>query len=187
MRLLAPAALAGSLLFLTGCATAPGSTMVIQAGADMRCMQQKATDATGKEYATRWCSLRRIFQPNAHVVRVNGQTLFDGNDRDDVRAEQVLAGVPMKVACTPRIEVTSMQTDLPLPVAQLPAELVQACRVEADAKGLHKPFLRDAACGKVYAATVGPMVGKVLPFKRTQECEIQAGGTTVFKGTFVYR
>jgi hypothetical protein len=113
-----------------------------------------------------------------------------GNDCDDVRAGPAVAGVPLKLACTPRIEVMSMQTEgpsprWPLPLAQLPAELVQACRVQAEARGLHKPFLREAACGQVYAAAVGPMVGKVLAFKRTQACEIQAGGTAVFKGMFL--
>jgi len=188
MQLQAGAALLlGPLFLIAGCATAPGDNMVIRAGADMRCMQQQATDAAGRKYETRWCSLRRIFQPNAHVVRVNGETVFDGNDRDDVRAEKVLAGVPVTLSCTPRIEVLDMKSDGALPLAQLPSELVQACRVQADDKGLHKPFLRDAECSKVYAAAVGPLVGRTLPFKRTQECEARAGGTTVFRGTFVYQ
>ena len=174
-------------LLASGCATTSSDVMLIQAGADMRCMQQELTAADGVKYATRWCSYRQIFQPNRHVVRVNGQTIFDGNDREDVRAEQTLGATKIVAACTPRIEILDMRTEGTVPLSELPDSLVAACRITADERGFHRAFLRDQECLKVYSATVGPLVGKTLPFKRTQECQLQAGGSTVFKGTFVYR
>ncbi len=176
-------ALAG---LLSACASPQGSQMTIRAGADMRCMQQEA-GATPQKTVTRWCTSRQIFQPNRHIVTVNGQPLFDGNDRDDVRAEKQLGGTTFAATCTPRIEIMDMSSDKPMPLAKLPPELVNACRVTADEAGFHRPFLRDEACSRVYGALVGPLVGKTLPFKRTQECRVTAGGSTVFEGTFVYQ
>jgi len=174
-------------LFASGCATTSSDVMLIQAGADMRCMQQEVVASDGIKYATRWCSSRQIFQPNRHVVRVNGQTLLDGNDREDVRAEQTLGAAKVVAACTPRIEILDLRTEGTVLLSTLPESLVSACKITADERGFHRAFLRDQECLKVYSATVGPLVGKTLPFKRTQECQVQAAGSTVFKGTFVYR
>ncbi len=150
-------------------------------------MQQEAAGAGAQKLTTRWCTSRQIFQPNRHVVRVNGETVFDGNDRDDVRAEQIIGGVTVLASCTPKIEIMDMRSDKPVAMSGLPAELVSACRIVADESGFHRPFLRDAECSKVYGAIVGPMVGRTLPFKRTQECKVQAAGSTVFEGTFLYQ
>jgi hypothetical protein len=166
-----PSFAAFSFTFLVaGCTSLQSDTMVINAGSNMRCMQQDAIDATGAKYTTRWCTSRQIFQPNRHIVKVNGQMVFDGNDRDDVRAEVSLAGNRISASCTPRIEIIDMKSDRPVVMSALPNELIDSCRIVADSAGLHRPFLRDEECSKVYGAVVGPMVGKTLPFKRTQEC-----------------
>jgi hypothetical protein len=174
-------------VLISGCTSLQTDSMVIRAGADMRCMQQDAVDATNTKYTTRWCTSRQIFQPNRHIVKVNGQTVFDGNDRDDVRAEVSLTGSKVSATCTPRIEIMDLKSDGPVAISSLPKELIESCRIVADAAGLHRPFLRDEQCSKVYSAVVGPMVGKTLPFKRTQECKAEIGALTIFKGTFVYQ
>jgi hypothetical protein len=153
----------------------------------MRCMQQESAGAASEKYVTRWCTFRQIFQPNRHLITVNGLTIFDGNDRDDVRAEKVIGATRIAAACTPRMEIMDMSSDRAVALSKLPKELVDACRIVADEAGSHRPFLRDEQCSRVYSAAVGPMVGKTLPFKRTQECRVEAGGTNVFQGTFLYQ
>lgn len=172
---------------LSACASPPGTELVIRAGADMRCMQQESGAAGPQKVTTRWCSSRQIFQPNRHIVKVNGQTVFDGNDRDDVRAQARVGTATASVACTPRIEILDLRSEKSVALAALPKELVQACRIVADDAGFHRPFLRDAQCSQVYGAAVGPMVGRTLPFKRTQECQVTLDGATVFSASFVYQ
>ena len=169
---------------LAGCVTTPKDLALVRSG-QIKCLEQVAT-VGDKRQLTRWCTSRQIFQPNRHIITINGQTIFDGNDRDDVRVEKNLPEGTFVATCTPRMDITDMKTDKPVAVSLLPQELVDSCKIVADGKGLHRPFLRDQQCLKVYATHVGPLVGKVFPFKRWQECTIQASGSRVFKGTFYY-
>jgi len=72
---------------LAGCAVTPKDLALIRSG-ETKCLEQEATSGANK-YLTRWCTSRQLFQPNRHVIKINDQVLFDGDDRDDLKTEGV--------------------------------------------------------------------------------------------------
>jgi uncharacterized protein YceK len=172
------------IALLSGCATTSRDFGVVRNG-QTRCLEQASAESA-KTGVIRWCTSRQMFQPNRHNVSLGTTTLFAGTDYADVKFEKQIDNVIYAGSCIPEIDITDMQTSRPVLVGKLPKELIVACDIKSNERGEMLPYARTNACAAVSAKELGPIVGSVFPFKRTQRCSLVANGEEVFKGSFRY-
>jgi hypothetical protein len=172
------------ITLLSGCATTSRDFGVVRHG-QTRCLEQSPAESAKTE-AVRWCTSRQMFQPNRHNVTLGTTSLFAGTDYADVKFEKQIDNVIYTGSCIPEIDITDMQTSRPVLVGKLPKALIAACDIKSNERGEMLPYARTSACADVSVKELGPIVGSVFPFKRTQRCRLVANGEEVFKGSFRY-
>lgn len=170
---------------LTACATGFSDSTVVRSGGSACLTQEGSVDS--KTHQVSWCSSRQLFQPNKHVVTLNGVKLFDGTDYRDIGFKKSTDFGEVAAECTPRISITETMNRKPIPLSTLPPAAVNACQLKADERGHLLPFLRTPECANAYAQHIVPMVGKIYPFKQDQVCKLSLKNTQIFLGSFTYR
>ena len=133
-----------------------------------------------------WCSSRRLFTPNAHVVLIEGVKAFDGNDFDRVQFNATVGTNSYVGACVQAVDITDMKTSQLVARSELPKAVIEACDIKQNERGQAMIFSISEACSPVYYKEIGPLVGRLFPFKREQTCQITKNGQPFFAGTLRY-
>lgn len=125
-----------------------------------------------------------MFKPNRVAASINGKKVFKGTDYADVVFSGRYKGQVVSGGCVEMVTVMDTGTMKGAPIGALPADLVAACRIIADADGNSMPFAKDANCDKTFYTALMPLLGKVAPTSDTKHCSVSLDGVEVFSKEF---
>lgn len=168
------------LLSLAGCANSPDAYF---ANAVPGC-KTATTTVNNQPITTRFCIRAIAFQPSQYRVSVNDQAVFTGTDYQRVAFEKTVKEGSVSGGCNELVIIQESRTQKPLPLKELPADLVAGCRITADASGNSQAFSKDAACDKVFYTGLLPMLGQVVPVEVARQCTVKLGQQTAFEERF---